>query len=102
MKNKVLRKLFLGFIQVHVLYHAGNGPIYGSWMIEELKRHGYHIGAGTLYPLLHELHQKGLLEREEQVVKGRVRKYYTLTSSGKEVLQETRQKAVELVKELTE
>ncbi|MEW5920500.1 MAG: PadR family transcriptional regulator [Bacillota bacterium] len=102
MKQKVLRKLFLGFIQVHVLYHAGEGPIYGSWIIEELKRHGYDISAGTLYPLLHELYKQGLLEKHDEVVKGKVRKYYILTAAGVEVLQEARQKALELVKELTE
>lgn len=102
MKEKVLRKLFLGFIQVHILYHAGKGPVFGSWMMEELKRHGYEISAGTLYPLLHELNKKGLLEKHDQIVKGKVRKYYTLTSAGEEVLKEARQKALELVQELTE
>ena len=28
------------------------GPVFGLEMIEELHRHGYSIGAGTLYPIL--------------------------------------------------
>ncbi len=102
MKEKILRKLFLGFIQTHILYHAGKGTIYGSWMIEELRRHGYQISAGTLYPLLHELHETGLLEKSEKVVGGKMRKYYSLTRAGEEVLEDAREKALELVKELEE
>ncbi len=102
MKDKVLRKLFHGFIQVHILYHAGKSPVFGSWMIEELKKHGYEISAGTLYPLLHELNQKGLLEKREKIIEGRTRKYYSLTPAGKEVLEEVKDKAFELVEELKE
>jgi PadR family transcriptional regulator PadR len=40
-ENKVLRKLLLGFIQIHILHHAKEEPIFGSWMLEELKKHGY-------------------------------------------------------------
>ncbi len=28
--------LYSGFIRLHVLHHAAERPIYGSWMIEEL------------------------------------------------------------------
>ncbi len=100
MKEQVLRKLFLGFVQVHILYHAGKEPIFGLSMIEELKNHGYEISAGTLYPLLHSMESKGLLKKQEEVVEGKVRKYYTLTPRGQEVLEEARLKALELVKEI--
>ncbi|RQD77055.1 MAG: PadR family transcriptional regulator [Candidatus Syntrophonatronum acetioxidans] len=102
MKDQILRKLFLGFVQVHILYHASKGPIYGLFMIEELERHGYKISAGTLYPLLHELESRGLLNKVEEIVEGKIRKNYTITPAGLEVLEEAREKALELVKELTE
>ena len=102
MKDQVLRKLFLGFVQVHILYHAGKEPIFGLSMIEELKSHGYEISAGTLYPLLHSMESNGLLQKHEEVVQGKVRKYYTLTAAGQEVLLQARSKAVELVKEIQE
>ncbi|NJE79643.1 helix-turn-helix transcriptional regulator, partial [Thermococcus sp. GR4] len=41
------------FLTLHVLHHAEREPITGSFMMEELKRHGYHISPGTIYPLLH-------------------------------------------------
>lgn len=102
MKTGILRKLFLGFMQVHILHHAAKEPVYGVWLIEELKRHGYDISAGTLYPLLNNLASWGLLAREEILVNGKIRKYYTATPAGRAVLREAREKAFELVKELSE
>lgn len=102
MKERILRKLFLGFMQVHILYHAQKEPIYGVCMIEELKEHGYDISAGTLYPLLHSLSTGGLLAKEEQVIGGKIRKYYTITPAGEDVLKEASKKAEELVRELKE
>ncbi len=44
------KDLYSGLIRLHVLHHAAERPIYGSWMIEELHEHGYEISPGTLYP----------------------------------------------------
>ena len=68
MQEPVLRKLFLAFIQVHILHHDKKEPIYGAWMIDELKRHGYEISAGTLYPIFHNLEKDGLLLTENITV----------------------------------
>ncbi|MEE8392587.1 MAG: helix-turn-helix transcriptional regulator, partial [Anaerolineae bacterium] len=51
----MLRELFLGFIKIHILHHAGQEPVYGLWLIEELAHHGYTVSPGTLYPTLHSL-----------------------------------------------
>ncbi|ASN05973.1 PadR family transcriptional regulator [Virgibacillus necropolis] len=100
MDNKVLRKLFLGFIQIHILHHAKEEAIYGSWMLEELREHGYEISAGTLYPILHTMEVDQLLKKEDVKVNGKIRKYYQITSKGEEVLNEARAKAYELFKEI--
>ncbi len=100
MEGRVLRKLFLGFIQIHILHHAKEQPIFGVWMIEELREHGYEIGAGTLYPILHNMESDGLLLKEERNVEGKIRKYYTTTEKGNMVLIEARKKAYELFKEI--
>ncbi len=102
MENRILRKLFLGFIQVHILYHASKGPVYGVYMIEELKRHGYEVSAGTIYPILHSMVDEGLLSVEKKIVNGKLRKYSTITPKGEKVLDEAREKAEELVRELRE
>lgn len=100
MQEKVLRKLFLGFIQIHILYHAKQEPFYGAWMIEELSEHGYDMSPGTLYPLLHNMESSELLESKEKTVEGRVRKYYSITTIGIEVLNKARKQAYELFKEI--
>lgn len=102
MEDKVLRKLFLGFIHIHILHHAKEHPIFGLWMLEELKEHGYNISAGTLYPILHTMESDGLLVREDQNVEGKIRKYYSTTAKGNTVLVEARKKAYELFKEIKE
>lgn len=53
------RDLYAGLIRLHVLHHACKETIYGLAMIEELRRHGYELSAGTLYPILHGLEDKG-------------------------------------------
>lgn len=96
----MLREILLGFARIHILYHAAQDPIYGAWMMEELARHGYDVGPGTLYPLLHRLEEDGYLTSEERTAEGRVRKYYTATEKGREALAEARTKVAELSREI--
>lgn len=100
--TRLLGDFFSGFVKIHVLYHTGHRPFYGQELKEELEEHGYTISYGTLYPLLHKLCAGGYLEREEKTVDGKVRKYYSLTGSGREVLQEARRKLRELAEEVLE
>lgn len=102
MREQTLRDFFLGFIKIHILYHAAKEPIYGQEFSEELRRHGYKISFGTLYPIFHKLEENGLLKKITKNVNGKIRKYYTITKRGNKVLQETRMKAKELVDELFE
>ena len=102
MEDKVLRKLFLGFIHIHILHHANEHPVYGTWMAQELREHGYSISAGTLYPILHTMESDGLLSREDRNVNGRIRKYYSITEKGDEVLHQGREKAYELFREIND
>jgi DNA-binding PadR family transcriptional regulator len=96
------REFFLGFIKIHILYHAAQEPIFGVEIAEELARHGYRISPGTLYPTLHRLEKEGYLESSPQVVDGRVRKYYQATDRGRLVLAESKEKIKELVTEVIE
>ncbi len=102
MKDKILRKFFLGFVQIHILHHAKKEPLYGAWMMEELAEHGYDMSPGTLYPLLHSMQTNGLLQREDRTVDGKIRKYYTISELGVQVLEEAKTKAGELFREIKE
>ena len=98
----MIRDVFLSFVRVHILHHAAKGRIFGLEMIDELRRHGYALSPGTLYPILHGLEQSGLLKCEQEVVGGKMRKYYTATAKGRRMLGEVRKKIQELVGELLE
>ena len=98
----MLRDFFLGFVKIHILYHAAPETVYGAELAEELVRHGYELSPGTLYPTLHRLDQQGYLAQETRVVDGRVRKYYSITAKGQAALQEARLKIAELVSEVLE
>lgn len=99
-EDLIIRKLFLGFIQIHILHHAKKEPFFGAWMIEELKEHGYSMSPGTLYPLLHNLETAGLLMKENHIFEGKIRKYYNITEKGINVLIEAKKRAHELIKEI--
>jgi DNA-binding PadR family transcriptional regulator len=99
---KQQRELFSGLIRIHVLVHASHEPIFGLAMMEELAHHGYRIGPGTLYPLLHGLERSGLLKSALKTVGGRKRRVYKITSVGKKALEKARVKVDELHHELHE
>lgn len=66
--------------------------MYGYQMIEQLRTRSnnvFEMKAGTLYPLLHQLEQQGLVTAYEQAANGgRTRRYYRLTPKGKARLTE--------------
>ena len=66
-----------------------NQDMYGYQMIEELARRSddtFALKAGTLYPLLHNLEKEGAIRCYEGSASGRIRKYYSLTKAGQELL----------------
>jgi len=100
-KSDILtRTFFLGFIRLHILYHASLEPVFGLDLIRELGRHGYSLSPGTLYPMLHGLERDGFLQSNEEVVEGKVRKYYRATRPGKKALADAHAKVLELVNEV--
>ena len=95
-----INDFFSSFIQIHILHHCSDEEVYGAWMIKELEEHGYNISPGSLYPIFKSLESKGLLRsRLEQDGKMR-RKFYTITSKGREELKEAKIKLKELIGEI--
>jgi PadR family transcriptional regulator, regulatory protein PadR len=91
-----------GLIRIHVLHHACAGGVFGLGMINELRRHGYKIGPGTMYPLLHGMERRGWLRSSDRYIEGRKRKVYLATRTGKKTLDQARAKVRELFEELFE
>ena len=99
--NIATREILLGFWKVHILHHASEEPIHGQWVLTELRRHGYEISPGTLYPLLHRLERNGLLKcRRVRSGGPRARKDYRLTAAGHAALAEVRTQLKELHQEV--
>ena len=96
----MIADFFLGFIKIHILYHASKEPVFGLELIKELSRHGYHISPGTLYPILHRLAEADHLSTQKKIVNGKVRKYYRITKKGRIALKECKHKIHELVDEV--
>jgi DNA-binding PadR family transcriptional regulator len=96
------RFLYAGLIRLHVLHHAVKEPVYGLAMIEELARHGYKLSAGTLYPILHGLEERGLLTSTEERSGSAARRVYRATPAGREALATAKLKVRELFGELFE
>ncbi|HGT4724942.1 TPA: PadR family transcriptional regulator [Escherichia coli] len=63
------KDLYGGLIRLHILHHAAEEPVFGLGIIEELRRHGYEMSAGTVYPMLHGLEKKGYLTSRGSVAK---------------------------------
>jgi len=98
--NALPREILLAFWKVHILHHAGEEPIYGQWIVAELRRHGYEISPGTLYPLLRRMEAHGWLNSERPGNGPRSPRYYRLTRAGQEVLELVRIQLRELCDEV--
>jgi DNA-binding PadR family transcriptional regulator len=94
------REILLAFWKVHILHHAKEGPIHGHWISTELRRHGYEISPGTLYPLLNRMVRYGWLTCRKKPGGARARKDYRLTATGRKVLRLIREQLDELYGEV--
>ena len=68
--------------------------MYGYEMIETLRGKSdnvFELKAGTLYPLLHSLEEKGFLSSYEDDATGKKRKYYHLTAAGRKQLSQKKE-----------
>jgi DNA-binding PadR family transcriptional regulator len=75
--------------------------VVGQWIMRELRRHGYEVSPGTLYPLLARMQQRGWLRSKSDPRGGpRARREYTLTRKGRSVLGLLRRQVEELHREV--
>jgi PadR family transcriptional regulator, regulatory protein PadR len=95
------REILLSFWKLHILHHAGEQPLLGRGILEELRRHGYAVSPGTLYPMLHRMEELGLLLGSTGERSGsRAPRWYTLTDEGRALLNAAREQLRELTGEI--
>ncbi len=83
------KALLTGSMTMLVLKLLSEKDMYGYEMIDTLRKKSqnvFELKAGTLYPLLHGLEEKGMLKVYEQEYLGKTRKYYSITKEGKKLL----------------
>ncbi len=88
------KSLVSGSMAMLILQLLEEKDLYGYEMIETLRGRSnrvFELKAGTLYPLLHSLEEKGLVTAYEQEVSGKMRKYYSITKEGKHVLKKKKE-----------
>jgi DNA-binding PadR family transcriptional regulator len=101
--SPLVREVLLNFWKIHILHHAAEGTVYGQWMMGELRRHGYDISPGTLYPLLRRMERHGWIEPlHASTANIHSRKEYRLTKLGTEALDLMRTQLKELCREVLE
>lgn len=78
-----------GMLEFCVLLLLRRRDAYASEIIEEMKEVHLIVMEGTLYPLLTRLKNDGLLAyRWEESPSGPPRKYYSITETGREFLEQ--------------
>lgn len=80
------KSLISGSTTMLVLRLLEEQDMYGYEMIENLQKKSnnvFQLKAGTLYPLLHGLEEKGFLTSYEKEALGKTRKYYSITKAGR-------------------
>ena len=85
------KSLVSGSTMMLLLKLLSEKDMYGYEMIETLRERSqnvFELKAGTLYPLLHTMEEKGMLEVYEREAGGKIRKYYSITKQGRKVLRE--------------
>lgn len=95
-------ELYGGLVRLHILYHASREPVFGLGIMEELRRHGYRLSPGTLYPMLHAMEETGYLRAKPRIVDGKTRRNYVITAKGRGALTGAKEKVRELFGELFE
>lgn len=93
-------EFFRGAVRLHLLHHAAEGPIHGTWMMRELARHGYRVGPGTIYPTLHKMEIDGLLVSKRELVEGHLLRRYRISAKGRRTLARAQRALRELVDEV--
>ena len=76
-----------GLLDVCVLAALRRGPSYGYKIIGEVSS-CIEVSESTLYPILKRLEANGCLETYSVEHNSRLRKYYRITETGKEHIQE--------------
>ena len=91
-----------GILELCILSILSKEPKYSSEILITLKKSKLIVVEGTIYPLLTRLKNANLLEyRWKESKNGPPRKYYNITSQGKDFLRDLNESWLELANAVT-
>jgi PadR family transcriptional regulator PadR len=95
---------FKGTLPTLILKALENEPAHGYRIAQQIKERSEGVldfKEGTLYPALHKLENEGSVESYDDVERGRPRRYYRITKSGRKVLAKNREEWQQLSRVVT-
>jgi len=95
---------FKGTLPTLILEALAHGPSHGYRIAQRIKERSEGVldfKEGTLYPALHKLESDGLVESYEGLEKGRPRRYYRITATGRKTLAKDRDEWREISRAVT-
>jgi PadR family transcriptional regulator, regulatory protein PadR len=81
-----------------------HGRMYGyeiTQRVKELSESQLLLTEGALYPALHKLEAEGILKTETVMIGKRVRKYYSLTSTGRSLAKDRVEELIDFIKTMS-
>jgi PadR family transcriptional regulator PadR len=86
-KKRIVQRIARNFLDILVLRLIQAEPMWGYKIIKKTRRlFGVKIRHGALYPLLNSLEAEGYARSKKITKEGRVRKVYTITPKGKQLI----------------
>ena len=87
--------LIQGTLDLLILKTVANGPIHGYGIAQRIlvtSKELLQVQQGSLYPALHRLERKGLIQAEwRETGNGPMAKFYSLTAAGRTFLRQQRE-----------
>ena len=86
--SQVRRRFVKSFLDILILRLVAAKPTWGYDIIKATESmYNFKLRHGALYPMLNQLEKQGLVKSRRELKKGRMRKVYEITQTGRLVLQ---------------
>jgi len=87
LKDHIRHRFARSFLDIVILRLVDTEATWGYDIIKKTEsEYGVKLRHGALYPMLNELETRGLVESRKELQKGRARKVYRITETGKQLL----------------
>jgi PadR family transcriptional regulator, regulatory protein PadR len=101
-QKNIQTKLTKGLLDIIILEYLGQESLHGYQIITKIRKEfGVYFGPSTVYPLLGTMEKRGYLKGTWNMNCERPKKMYSLTNSGKNIIEISEQSLNFICKNLT-